>query len=237
MVSPLRSGSDDMGPGLLDQNAASRGARVRRVMRSRSKLLCYGAEIVLLAACGAAHSQETQSQSKPTIGHPDVTYPNAPGLGDYLIGNGDVLHVSVWGQAELERTVSVQPDGKISLPLVAEVPVTGLSVQEAQDLLREKLLPFVKRPIVTVNVAEVRSKVVYVTGEVQRPGAYVLTNRTNVLQIIARAGGVTDFAKTRRVVVFHANGDRIPVNLKDFLKGRDLDKDFSLAPGDTVLIP
>jgi polysaccharide export outer membrane protein len=90
---------------------------------------------------------------------------------------------------------------------------------------------------VTVNVTEVRSKLVYVTGEVQRPGAYVLMAPTNVLQIVARAGGVTDFAKTKKVYVFHATGDRIPVNLKDLMRGKVIEQNVLLAPGDTVLIP
>ncbi len=199
--------------------------------------LVVAAPLVLAECVGMLASQQTAKPASPQTAPPAVDYPSAPGAGDYKIGNGDVLHVSVWGQDQFDRTVTVRPDGKISLPLVEDITLAGLTVQESQDLLRDKLLPFVKRPLVTVNVTDIRSKVVYVTGEVQRPGAYVLTAPTNLLQIVARAGGVTDFAKTKKVYVFHATGDRVPVNLKDLMRGRGSEQDVALAPGDTVLIP
>jgi polysaccharide export outer membrane protein len=206
---------------------------VRRNRPSTSRVrLLVPLPLVLMACVGMLASQQTANPARPAI-----DYPNAPVAGDYKIGNGDVLRLSVWGQDQFDRTVTVRPDGKISLPLVEDITIAGLTVQESQDLLRDKLLPFVKRPLVTVNVTDVRSKVVYVTGEVQRPGAYVLTAPTNLLQIVARAGGVTDFAKTKKVYVFHATGDRVPVNLKDLMRGRGSEQDVVLAPGDTVLIP
>ena len=210
---------------------------------SRNRVSTFGLRLLmalplmLMACAGMLASQQTAKPAKQPITQPAVDYPNAPATGDYKIGNGDVLHVSVWGQDQFDRTVTVRPDGKISLPLVEDITIAGLTVAESQDLLRDKLLPFVKRPLVTVNVTDIRSKVVYVTGEVQRPGAYVLTAPTNLMQIVARAGGVTDFAKTKKVYVFHATGDRVPVNLKDLMRGRGSEQDVALAPGDTVLIP
>jgi polysaccharide export outer membrane protein len=206
--------------------ASTSGARLR-----------VAASLALMTCTGVLASQQTARPAKSQISQPAVDYPNAPAAGDYKIGNGDVLHVSVWGQDQFDRTVTVRPDGKVSLPLVEDITIAGLTVTESQDLLRDKLLPFVKRPLVTVNVTDIRSKVVYVTGEVQRPGAYVLTAPTNLLQIVARAGGVTDFAKTKKVYVFHTTGDRVPVNLKDLIRGRGGEQDVALAPGDTVLIP
>ena len=164
--------------------------------------------------------------------------PSAPSSSDYQIGNGDVLQISVWGQPQLTRTATVRPDGKISLPLVSDVAVSGLTVTDAQTLLQSRLTPYVKQPEVSVQVAEVHSKVVYITGEVLRPGAYSLVNPTNVVQLVSRAGGVTEFAKTKRVYILRQpSGQRIPVNLKAALEGRHNDQDLQLTVGDTVVVP
>lgn len=214
------------------------GSAVSRICNSSNGVGVRAAvPLLLMAWTGVLLSQQASTAAKTQTNRPDVEFRNAPSAGDYKIGNGDVLHISVWGQDQFDRTVTVRPDGKISLPLVEDILITGLTVAKAQDLLRDRLLPFVKRPLVTLNVTEIRSKVVYVTGEVQRPGAYVLTAPTNLLQIVARAGGVTDFAKTKKVYVFHAAGDRVPVNLKDLMRGRGTEQDVALSPGDTVLIP
>jgi polysaccharide biosynthesis/export protein len=159
-------------------------------------------------------------------------------LPDYRIGNGDVLQISVWGQPQLTGAATVRPDGRISLPLVSDVSVSGLTVSEARSLLQDKFSPYVKRPAVSVQVAEVHSKMVYVTGEVQRPGAYLILNPITVVQLVTRAGGATSFAKTKRVYILRPpNGQRIPVNLKAALQGHHSDQDLPLAAGDTVVVP
>jgi polysaccharide export outer membrane protein len=121
---------------------------------------------------------------------------------------------------------------------VTDVSVSSLTVASAQSLLQDKLSPYVKHPAVSVQVAEVHSKVVYVTGEIQRPGAYLMMSATTVVQLVARAGGVTDFAKTKRVYILRPpKGQRIPVNLKAALQGHHSDQDLTLSVGDTVVVP
>ena len=161
----------------------------------------------------------------------------SPSRPDYRIGNGDVLHVSVWGQDQFTRDAVVRPDGRITLPLIPDVLASGRTVAQTESALHEELVKYVKAPLVTVSVVDSRSKVIYVTGEVLRPGAYVLTEPTSALQLLVRAGGGTDFAKLKKAYVLRGTGERVPVNLKNFLKGKQLAGNISLSAGDTVVIP
>jgi len=157
---------------------------------------------------------------------------------DYRIGNGDVLQISVWGEAELTKTVTVRPDGKISLPLINEVGVAGLTSSDAQTLLDERFSRYIKNPQASVIVSEMHSNLVYVTGKVRRPGAYPLAGSLNVVQLIARAGGLAEHAKEKHVYVLRqSNGSRVDVNYKDAIEGRHNARDVELLPGDTVVIP
>jgi polysaccharide export outer membrane protein len=157
---------------------------------------------------------------------------------DYRIGNGDVLQISVWGEAELTKTVTVRPDGKISLPLINEVHVTGLTSIDAQVLLNQRFAQYIRSPQASVSVAEIHSSLVYVTGKIRRPGAYPLAGSLNVVQLIARAGGLADHAKEKHVYVLRQSGSsRVNVNYKDLIEGRRGSQDVELQAGDTVVVP
>jgi polysaccharide biosynthesis/export protein len=156
----------------------------------------------------------------------------------YKIGVGDVLHIVVWGEPQLTETAVVRPDGKVSLPLVSELDVAGLTPEAAQQTLTEQLIKFVRKPRVTVTVQEIHSRMVYITGEVQRPGAYPLLDAMNLVQLVARSGGLTDFAKRKQVYVLRAvNSARVNVNYEKVLKGQAPKQNVELAPGDTVVVP
>lgn len=156
----------------------------------------------------------------------------------YKIGVGDVLHIVVWGEPQLTETAVVRPDGKVSLPLVSELDVAGLTPEAAQQTLTEQLIKFVRKPRVTVTVQEIHSRMVYITGEVQRPGAYPLLDVMNVVQLVARSGGLTDFAKQKQVYVLRAvTSARVNVNYEKVLKGQAPQQNVELAPGDTVVVP
>ncbi|HWZ52850.1 MAG TPA: polysaccharide biosynthesis/export family protein [Granulicella sp.] len=156
---------------------------------------------------------------------------------DYKIGNGDVLQISVWGEPQLTQRVTVRPDGNISLPLIHEVHLSGLNSTAAQALLNERFAQYILNPRATVIVLEVHSKLVYVMGRVQHPGAYPLAVPLNVVQLIALAGGVTEHAKQKQVYVLHPDGGRVNVNYKAILEGRRRGDDVALSPGDTVVVP
>jgi polysaccharide biosynthesis/export protein len=156
----------------------------------------------------------------------------------YKIGVGDVLHILVWEEPQLTETAVVRPDGKVSLPLVSELNVAGLTPEAVEQTLTERLIKFVHKPRVTVTVQEIHSRMVYITGEVQRPGAYPLLDAMNVVQLVARSGGLTDFAKQRQVYVLRAvNSARVNVNYEKVLKGQAPQQNVELAPGDTVVVP
>jgi polysaccharide export outer membrane protein len=156
----------------------------------------------------------------------------------YKIGVGDVLHILVWEEPQLTETAVVRPDGKVSLPLVSELDVAGLTPEAVEQTLTERLIKFVHKPRVTVTVQEIHSRMVYITGEVQRPGAYPLLVAMNVVQLVARSGGLTDFAKQRQVYVLRAaNSARVNLNYEKVLKGRAPQQNVELAPGDTVVVP
>jgi polysaccharide export outer membrane protein len=156
----------------------------------------------------------------------------------YRIGVGDVLHIAVWEEPQLTETAVVRPDGKISMLLVSELNVAGMTPDAAQQALTEQLSRFVHKPRVTVTVQEIHSRMVFITGEVQRPGAYPLMDTMNVVQLVARSGGLTDFAKQKRVYVLRAaNSARVNVNYEKVLKGQSPEQNVQLAPGDTVVVP
>ena len=160
--------------------------------------------------------------------------------GDYRVGPGDVIVVSVWKEPEASSSVVIRPDGKISIPLVNDLSVDGKSPMEIQNIIAEKLSPFIKTPNVTVTVKDINSKKVFVLGEVNRPAAYQITQPTTVLQILTEAGGLRPFAKQKGIYVLRTeNGKqaKLPFNYKDVVKGEKIEQNILLRPGDTVVVP
>ncbi len=164
--------------------------------------------------------------------------PATPVGPDYRIGSGDVIRVSVFEEPQFATSAVVRPDGKISVPLIPDLAIAGMTPETAQHLLTEQLSRFIKHPRVTVIVEEIHSRIVYVTGEVQHPGAYPLITPMNVVQLIARSGGPTEFAKKKEVYVLHQDGAvRVKVNYQMILAGKHLEENIGLIPGDTVVVP
>jgi polysaccharide export outer membrane protein len=157
---------------------------------------------------------------------------------DYRVGPEDELTVSVWHEPEFSQGVVVRPDGMITLPLINEVKVAGLTTEEMQVLLTEKLKPVVNDPQVTVIVKAVKSRKVFLVGNVAKQGVYALGGKKTVLEVIAEAGGLGPFAKSRSIYVLRKEGDkelRIPFNYKKALSGKGANPE--LMPGDMVVVP
>ena len=164
----------------------------------------------------------------------------APAGAEYRIGVEDDLQISVWREPELSMQVVVRPDGKITLPLLNDVQVVGLTTQDLQALLTEKLKPYVTEPQVTIIVRGIRSRKVYLVGQVSHPGAFPLNGQKTVLQMLAEAGGLNLFAKSESIYVLRKNGSRqekIPFKYKQALKGQSDKSDFELVPGDVIVVP
>lgn len=161
-------------------------------------------------------------------------------LPEYRIGPGDVLGVLFWRDKELSSDAVVRPDGRISLPVMNEIQVVGLSTDELRVLITERARKYVADPIVSVVVREIRSRFVFITGKVNKPGPYPLYGPMSVLQLIAMAAGVQEYAdKTAIVIVRDENGkqQRLPFNYSDVVKKGDLSQNVMLKPGDTVVVP
>ena len=199
-----------------------------------------GRAVLLVSVLACAQTLHCFAQAvDPAAASPgsDAT-PPAVSPTDYVLGAGDVLHISVWDEPLLTVTATVRPDGKISMPLIYDVSVSGMTPDGLQKSLIEMLTRFVHKPRVTVTVQEIHSRLVFITGEVQRPGAYSLVASMNVVQLVARSGGITDYAKKKKIYVLRANKTtRIDVNYEKVLKGQASEQNIDLAPGDTVVVP
>lgn len=166
--------------------------------------------------------------------------PDQPDPGVYHIGIEDDLQVTVWKEPEISTSVVVRPDGMITVPLLNDVYVLGLQTSELQALLTEKLKPFVNEPQVTVIVRGIKSRKVYVYGQVAKPGAYQLVGRKTVLEVLSESGGLSLFAKKSSIYVLrNVNGKKtkLPFNYNNALRGKDPNDNFELFPGDIIVVP
>ena len=190
---------------------------------------------LLLAALLPPAVSEGQAPAVPAAPAPSV-----PGDEEYRIGPEDQLVIVVWKNETLSRTVTVRPDGKISLPLVNDVQAAGLTALQVRDDLIKRLSAFMPPPEVSVVVSEVRSFKVSILGEVQKPGRYDLRSRTTVLDALALAGGFKDFASPTKIVVIRAIGNttqRLPFNYKRVTAKGGETNNFELLPNDIILVP
>jgi polysaccharide export outer membrane protein len=159
----------------------------------------------------------------------------------YVIGNDDVLAISVWNEPNLTKSIPVRSDGKISLPLAGEVQAAGKTPLQLERDLTEKLKGFITTPEVNVIVQQVNSRKFNILGEVGKPGSYPLTADTTIVDAIASAGGFRDFAKKTGVYVLRKTADgrqtRLNFNYKSFIKGKDIDRNIKIEPDDTIIVP
>jgi polysaccharide export outer membrane protein len=159
---------------------------------------------------------------------------------NYLIGPDDVLTVVFWRDKDLTGDVVVRPDGKISLPLLNDVVAAGLTPDELRASLMQSANRYLTDPNVTVVVKQINSRRVFITGEVAKPGPYLMTSPTTVVQLVALAGGLTEFADSENITVLRPGRPReksFRVNYKDLAKRRNLIQNIELLPGDTVIVP
>lgn len=157
----------------------------------------------------------------------------------YIIGFGDTLSVNVWKEPTLSGTAKVRPDGFITLPLINEVQVVGLTTSQVRKVLADKYKEFTVDPFVTIRVEGIASSEVFLIGQVSRPGAFPLSGNDTILQLLTRAGGLNIFADRRNVRVVRRQGDKITEFIVDYdavLQG-DLRQDILLRPGDRIIVP
>jgi len=177
---------------------------------------------------------------RPSLPAPAVAAtPGSGSVSSFEIGPEDILDISVWRNPELSRIVPVRPDGKVSLPLVNDIQAAGLTPATLRAQVTARLAEFIPAPEVSVMVREVHSRKVAVVGAVKTPGRFELRSPMTVLEVIALAQGLTDFAARDRIVVLRQNGattTRLPFNYRKIADSAD-QENFFVAPGDIIVVP
>lgn len=211
---------------------------------------CMRASIYMLVLFmfGTAAASSAQDTTPSTA----VTAPPAPSpppadpttvsqMMDYRIGPGDVLAVLFWRDKDLSSDVVVRPDGLISLPVLNEVQAAGLTTEQLRERVAEKAAKFVAQPpIVSVVVRQILSRSVYITGRVLKPGSYQLSGPLTVVQLIALAGGLGEYAAKNRIVIIRTEQNRqvsYLFNYNDASNRKALEQNIALRPGDSVIVP
>ena len=211
-----------------------------RTCKPGSSRICSTCRASWWASCGCITSPSTSGASS-TARTTTRTATARWNEQDYKLGSGDKLRVEVYKQEQLSQSLQVRPDGKITLPLVGDVAVgreRGVVLSELRDSLTTALKEYVQNPVVTVIVIEAVAAQVHLIGEVASPGTQVLNGSTTVLQALARAGGLREFADKRKIHILRVNGTRtetVPFDYRKALKGEI--EPVYLQPGDTIVVP
>ena len=203
--------------------------------------------LILALAFGAATATAQQPAGgvaqTPAVraGAPAALVPPLPLPPGYVIGAQDVLQIVFWRDKDMSAdAVWVRPDGKISLPLINEIQAAGLTPEQLHVKLMEAAAKYIEDPNVTVVVREIRSRNVFITGMVAKPGTYPLLIDINVLQLITIAGGVVEYADAKNIVVIRTENGRQQYrkfNYKDVIKQKNTEQNILLKPGDTIVVP
>ncbi len=202
------------------------------------------AAFVLMGSIVAAQNAPVQPAARPGSDRTaadkatDAAFASQAGP-EYVIGPEDVLHIAVWKENDLTATLPVRPDGKISLPLLDDVQAAGLTPKQLADSVTEKLRKYIADPRVTVVVTAINSKRIYLVGEVLHAGATPMLPNMTVLQALSSAG-LNQFANTKRIYVLRTeNGKqkKLPVNYRKLVRGEEIEQNYRLQPGDTIVVP
>jgi len=158
----------------------------------------------------------------------------------YFVKPGDVLEISVWKEPDLQRTVLIRPDGAFSFPLVGEVDAKGRSVADLNKLVSDRLSKYIADAVVTVSIQEVKGNKIFVIGQVNKPGEFIVNPSVNVMQALSMAGGLTAFAAANDIKILRRTGtaqEAMAFQYADVVRGRSLNQNVELVSGDVVVVP
>jgi polysaccharide export outer membrane protein len=198
--------------------------------------------ILFLSACAMPSMSNTDSNESGVVETNGDTQQsgNVAAEADYQIGPEDVLEISVWGEETLQRTVLVRPDGGISFPLAGDLRAAGKTPEELRQELTNRIKKYIPEPFVTVSVSEVAGYQIYVLGQVNNPGQYLVGRYVDVLQALTLAGGLTPFASENNITIRRRqNGKEVvlPFSYSAAKQGQDSPQNVILQSGDTVVVP
>jgi len=197
--------------------------------------------LTMLAVLIAAGSAAAQSSPSPPV-RPDTSTPDVALAvpADYVIGPEDVVGILFWRDTDMTADVTVRPDGMITLPLLGDLRAGGLTPDALRDLVKREAAKLMEDPNITVVIRTINSRKVFISGEVTNAGAYPLAGPRTVLQLIALAGGLTEYADSKNIRIVRTEQGRtssFKFNYKEVSKGLKLDQNIQLKPGDTVIVP
>lgn len=218
-----------------------------QAMRILQLIFRFAAVISILGSAAlhsqnvAAVSEHTSARIPTTSSVVSDTRPFDPEAmtSSFILGAADVIHIAVWKNVDLTETVTIGPDGFISLPLLGDVHVAGMTANQLTQDLKARLGTYMTNAQVTVSMVEIHSRQVFVTGQVGKPGGYSLVAPMSVLQLIAQAGGLSTFANRKDIVILRGSGShiqRLNFNYNNAVRG-DPKQNIGLQPGDTVIVP
>ena len=209
----------------------------RRAGTAAGLILALGATTTIAAQTTAPQERRTPAAAAT------AAVPARPSTvaADYVIGADDVLSILFWRDKDLSAPeVTVRPDGKVTLPLLNDMQAAGLTPDQLRDAIQIAAQKYVEDPNPTVIVKEIKSRKVFITGQVEKAGPYPLNAATTVLQLIAMAGGLREFADGKAISVMRTESGKPSVfefNYQDVLKKRNLRQNIELKPGDVVVVP
>jgi polysaccharide biosynthesis/export protein len=214
-------------------------------MRKAKQQMLFAATFLLWMTAPLAKAQDENhktpvSSSEPAKSPVKGIKVDEPSMTGYTIGEQDILDIVIWREKDLSVQVVVRPDGRITVPLVNEIYVIGMTPMQLQETLTEKLKPFVNAPQVTVAVKEINSRKVYLIGHVAHEGVFRINSNTTVSEIIVEAGGLTQFAKPKKIYILRNVNDkqiRLPFNYDAVIKNQANSQDIVLKPGDKIVVP
>jgi polysaccharide biosynthesis/export protein len=159
---------------------------------------------------------------------------------NYTVKPGDMLSISVWKEPDLQKETLVRPDGSFSFPLVGEVDAKGKTVADLTKTMSQRLTKYISDPVVTVSIQEIKGNKVYVIGQVNRPGEFIMNPSVDVMQALSMAGGTTPFASLGDIVVLRrtpSGKQSLPFRYNDVVKGKRPEQNIDLQAGDVVVVP
>jgi len=159
---------------------------------------------------------------------------------NYTVKPGDLLSINVWKEPDLQKETLVRPDGSFSFPLVGEVDAKGKTVADLNKTMSQRLAKYISDPVVTVAIQEIKGNKVYVIGQVNKPGEFIMNPSVDVMQALSMAGGTTPFASLGDIVVLRrtpGGKQAVPFHYNDVVKGRRMDQNIDLQAGDVVVVP
>ncbi len=211
---------------------------MQKVMRHAALALLIALTASLMLGQTATTTNASSTPADKPAGTSDLSQ-GSSSAPDYVIGPDDTLHISVWKEPDLSVTLPVRPDGKISMPLLDDIPAAGMTPVLLKELITARLKKYIADPRVTVVVTAMNSRRIFVTGEVLHTGPMPLLPNMTMLQALAQAG-FNQFSNLKGIYLLRTeNGkqQKIPINYKEVVKGNHPEQNIALKPGDTIVVP